>query len=259
MKMRGKRKGWQSLLFPSHRKRREKSRQRRKGPLLKTLLIRQGEKKSNEPRNGDFKVDSQNGKLANDLKDKGKVKVLQVPQEGPEEEESGKVEVVEALRQPRPARMRPPPNWKAASSNIQRQAVSNLGSKAVGTTQPAAKTTKSKGPSFIAQSISINTHESRPLFETHDRVLESQQRAKNLNDESQVALRQRLATFVIRAKERRIKVITSNEVLRSLLSSVITTYQSPELALLHIIDKYDFRVSSLQTVLQGVSLYLHHE
>lgn len=249
---------------PPNKKRKLRSKAERSP--AQTLLIRQREKRSNEARNGDFKVDPQNSKVAKDQKDKGKGRFLHIPREEPEEE-SSEVEVIEAPYQPRhaapvvhesPARMlSPPSNWETVSSNIQGQAVRTVVSEAVGsTTQLAAKTKKFKGPFFLAQSSGTNgnSYESRSLFEPHER-------AKNLNDESQVVLRQRLSEsiFVIRAKERRHRVTTYNEVLRSLLSSAITTYQSPELALLHIIDRYDFPVSSLQTALQGMSLGLYHE
>ena len=49
-------------------------------------------------------------------------------------------------------------------------------------------------------------------------------------------------------------MIMSVKALRKTLSSAVATYKSPELALLHVINEYDFSPSLLEDVLLGVSL-----
>ena len=45
-----------------------------------------------------------------------------------------------------------------------------------------------------------------------------------------------------------------NEALRDLLSSAIKTHESAEIALLHLMDGYDFSLGHLQQILLGISI-----
>jgi hypothetical protein len=50
------------------------------------------------------------------------------------------------------------------------------------------------------------------------------------------------------------QVIKTPEALRELLSTAITTFDSAEIALLHLMGEYDFSLSHLQQILSGTAI-----
>jgi hypothetical protein len=50
------------------------------------------------------------------------------------------------------------------------------------------------------------------------------------------------------------KILNSPETLRQLLTSAITTHESAQIALLHIMEEYEFSLSALQQILLGLSI-----
>jgi cell division GTPase FtsZ len=66
-----------------------------------------------------------------------------------------------------------------------------------------------------------------------------------------------MATTTMATKRKRgddNQAIKSPEALRELLNSNITTYESAEIALLHIMAGYDFSLSHLQQIFMGMAI-----